>query len=83
MVDTIEDGKSESTDELAVGTRVRVYPGSDNEAHGVIAEDFGDDLEPQSVDYNDTHIADPARRWAVTLDSGELVFVNSDQLAAE
>ncbi|EID14693.1 hypothetical protein [Mycolicibacterium phlei] len=82
MVDTVEDDKSESTAEIAVGTRVRVHPGSDNEASGVVVEDFGE-IEHLCVEYNDTHIADPARRWAVTLDSGELVFVDTDQLAAE
>jgi len=28
-------------------------------------------------------IVGPARRWAVVLDAGDLVFVDSDQLAAE
>jgi hypothetical protein len=34
------------------------------------------------VDLGD-RIVGPARRWAVTLDAGGLVFVDSDQLVAE
>ena len=35
------------------------------------------------LDIGDNHIVVPARRWAVTLDAGGLVFVDSDQLVAE
>jgi hypothetical protein len=35
------------------------------------------------VDFGDNHMVGPARRWAVALDAGGLVFVDSDQLAAE
>ena len=35
------------------------------------------------VDIGENHMVDPARRWAVALDACGLVFVDSDQLAAE
>jgi hypothetical protein len=47
----------------------------------VIVEDFGE-LAGQAVDIGGQHI-DPARRWAVQLDAGNLVFADSDQLVPE
>jgi hypothetical protein len=67
---------------VAVNVRVRVYPRTDGEVGGTVVEDFGD-LAGQVVDIGEKHIAGPARRWAVALDTGGLVFVDSDQLAAE
>jgi hypothetical protein len=61
--------------------RVRVYPGTDAEGPGVIVEDFGD-LAGHAVDVGARHI-DPARRWAVQLDTGNLVFADSNQLVPE
>jgi hypothetical protein len=49
---------------------------------GTVVEDFGD-LAGHAVDIGENHIAGPARRWAVALDAGGLVFVDSDQLVAE
>ena len=72
------DGRSA---QLAVNTRVRLYPGTGTESRGVIVEDFGD-LAGQAVEIGGHHI-DPARRWAVVLDSGDLVFVNNDELVPE
>ena len=66
---------------VAVNVRVRVYPGTDTEVRGSVVEDFGD-MAGHAVDIGD-RIVDPARRWAVTLDIGDLVFVDSDQLVAE
>ncbi|MGY4652594.1 hypothetical protein [Mycobacterium sp. URHB0021] len=66
--------------DIAVGRSVRVYPGTDREKTGVIVEDFGDDVG-QPVDIGPDHFADPARRWAVTLTDGTLVFVDSGDLA--
>ncbi len=60
---------------------VRVYPGTDAETRGLIVEDFGD-LAGQAVQIGGRHI-DPARRWAVQLDTGNLVFVNTDQLVPD
>jgi hypothetical protein len=67
---------------VAVDVRVRVYPGTDGEVRGAVVEDFGD-LAGQVVDIGENHIVGAARRWAVALDAGGLVFVDSDQLAAE
>ena len=66
---------------VAVNVRVRVYLGTDAEVRGTVVEDFGD-LAGHAVDIGD-RIAGPARRWAVALDAGGLVFVDSDQLVAE
>jgi hypothetical protein len=68
--------------DVAVDARVRVYPGTDAEDVGLVVEDFGE-ARGQAVDVGNVHIADPARRWAVMLDAGSLVFVDSDQLIAE
>jgi hypothetical protein len=66
---------------LAVDMPVRVYPGTVAEKRGVILEDFGD-TAGVGVVVADNQIAAPARRWAVQLDAGDLVFVDSDELAA-
>jgi hypothetical protein len=68
--------------QLALDMRVRVYPGTDAECGGLIVEDFGE-TAGHPVDIGSEHIADPARRWAVILDTGALVFADSDQLLAE
>lgn len=66
--------------DFAVGGRVRVYPGSSDERSGIIVDDFGDDAG-YGVDIGGQHIANASRRWAITLDDGNLVFVDSFQLA--
>ena len=66
---------------VAVNVRVRVSPGTGGEVGGTVVEDFGD-LAGHAVDIGENHIG-PARRWAVALDAGGLVFVDSDQLVAE
>jgi hypothetical protein len=77
-VDAMSD--TATTADFAVGDRVRVYPGSSDERSGTIVEDFGDDAG-YDIDIGTTHIADAARRWAITLDEGNLMFVDSFQLA--
>jgi len=67
---------------VAVNARVRIYPGTDREVRGTVVEDFGD-LAGHEVDIGENHIVGPARRWAVALDAGGLVFVDSDPLAAD
>jgi hypothetical protein len=76
-------GKAGDTDDcpVAVNARVRIYPETDDEVGGTVVEDFGD-LAGQAVNIGD-RIVGPARRWAVALDAGGLVFVDSDQLAAD
>jgi hypothetical protein len=67
---------------VAVNVRVRVYPRTDGEVGGTVVEDFGD-LAGHVVDIGENQMVGPARRWAVALDAGGLVFVDSDQLAAD
>jgi hypothetical protein len=67
---------------VAANVRVRVYPGTDGEVRGTVVEDFGD-IAGHAVDIGENHIVGPARRWAVVLDAGGLVFVDSDQLVAD
>ena len=66
---------------VGVNSRVRVFPGTDAESRGVVVEDFGE-MTAQAVDIGDHHFADPARRWAVLLDAGMLMFLDTDQLVA-
>jgi hypothetical protein len=68
--------------ELAVGVRVRVRPGQSTETSGTVVEDFGDDVGIP-VDIGTTHISDPARRWAIMLDTGGLEFLDSEHLSVE
>jgi hypothetical protein len=68
--------------QFEVNSRVRVYPGTDAETRGIVVEDFGE-MTPQAVDIGDSHFADPARRWAVLLETGSLVFIDTDQLLPE
>jgi len=67
---------------VAVDRRVRVYIDTDAETTGLVVEDF-EELAGHGVDLGAVHIADAARRWAVLLDEGTLVFVDSHQLAPE
>ena len=65
--------------DFAVGQRVRVYPGSSDERFGVIVEDFGDSAG-YAVTVVNTRIAEPSRRWAIELDDGTLIFVDTADL---
>jgi hypothetical protein len=67
---------------VAVNVRVHIYPETGGEVGGTVVEDFGD-LAGHAVDIGENHIVGPARRWAVALDAGGLVFVDNDQLVAE
>jgi hypothetical protein len=66
-------------DPVSVGERVRVYPGTDAEKAGVVVDDFGE-TGGSGVQIGDKQIAGPARRWAILLDAGELVFVDSSDV---
>jgi len=72
------DGSEDSG--IAVGVSVRVYPGTDRERLGVVVEDFGDSAG-HAVQIGQEQIVDAARRWAVTLGDGNLVFVDSGDVA--
>jgi hypothetical protein len=65
--------------DLAVGQRVRVYPSSSDERFGVIVEDFGDSAG-YAVTVVNTRVAEPSRRWAIELDDGNLIFVDTADL---
>jgi hypothetical protein len=67
--------------QLAVGSQVRIYPGTDGERRGRIIEDFGD-TAGLGVQLGDQLLADAARRWAVQLADGGLVFVDDGDLEA-
>ncbi|KUH93945.1 hypothetical protein [Mycobacterium sp. IS-3022] len=76
------DREQNDYSEFAVDVRVRVNPDTDTEIHGVIVEDFGE-MAAAAVDIGSNHFADPARRWAVISDEGNLLFADSDQLSPE
>ncbi|WKG02193.1 hypothetical protein [Mycolicibacterium sp. HK-90] len=65
---------------VAVGSSVVVYPGTEEELHGTVVEDFAD-LAGAAVEVAGERIVEPARRWAVNLDDGGLVFVDDDSIA--
>ena len=69
-------------DPVGVGSRVRVHPGTDSEMGGVVVDDFGE-MSGHAVQIGEQQFVGPARRWAVSLDAGELVFVDSGDLTAE
>ncbi|WP_233151366.1 hypothetical protein [Mycobacterium lehmannii] len=74
--------ESGSAPDPPVGAMVWVFPGTDRECRGVIAEDFGE-AAGHGVNIGAARIADAARRWAVSLDDGRLVFVDDKDIAAE
>lgn len=83
MTQGIQDSASDSDAEsITVGSPVLVYPGTDHEMRGVVVEDFAD-LAGKAVDIAETRIVEAARRWAVSLAAGGLVFVDSDSIAAD
>lgn len=83
MADQSVDDREQGHDsELAVDVRVLVNGGTDDETRGVIVEDFGE-MTAVAVDIGANHFADPARRWAVMLDEGTLMFADSNQLSPE
>ena len=68
-------------DDLGVNSPVVVYPGTDQQQGGVIVDDFGESAG-HAIDIGTNRIVDAARRWAVRLNNGDLVFLDSDQLQA-
>jgi hypothetical protein len=73
-------GDGSADNGIAVGVSVRVYPGTERERLGVVVEDFGDSAG-QRVHVGQHQIVDAARRWAVSLGDGDLVFADSGDLA--
>jgi hypothetical protein len=73
------DGSEDSG--IAVGVLVRVYPGTDRERLGVVVEDFGDSAG-HGVQIGQEQIVDAARLvGGQPLGDGNLVFVDSSDLA--
>ena len=75
-----DKGKKPAEDRVAVGASVRVYPGTERERLGIVVEDFGESAG-HPVDVGGQTIAGAARRWGVQLGDGDLVFVDSADLA--
>ena len=75
-------GGSTAAEVVTLNTRVRVHPDTPAELRGVVVEDFGESAG-QSVEIGEQRVAEPARRWAVTLDAGELVFVDDEDITPE
>ena len=73
-------GDGSADNGIAVGVSVRVYPDTDRERLGVVVADFGD-TPGERVHIGQHHIADAARRWAVELGDGDLVFADTSELA--
>lgn len=71
----------DSGQEVKVDAPVRVYPGTSREVQGFVVEDFGD-IAGHAVDVGEHHIVDAARRWAVRLADGSLVFVDDGDVAS-
>ena len=69
----------DSERQVKVDDAVRVYPGTPEEVYGFVVEDFGV-TAGQAVDIGEHHIVDAARRWAVRLSDGSLVFVDDDDI---
>ena len=69
----------DSERQVKVDDAVRVYPGTPEEVYGFVVEDFGD-FSGEAVDIGEHHIVDAARRWAVRLSDGSLVFVDDDDI---
>ncbi len=74
-----QPGSGRGGRQIAVGSWVRVYPGTDRERLGRVVEDFGD-TAGHRVQVGKHQIVDAARRWAVQLADGGLVFVDDGDL---
>ena len=67
---------AEGETRFGVGCRVRMADGSNTT--GEIVEDFGSLAGAEVV--VDAHLTARARRWAVALDDGRMVFVDDDDI---
>ncbi|MGJ6121460.1 hypothetical protein QN239_02645 [Mycolicibacterium sp. Y3] len=72
---------TDSVSDFMIGQRVLVYPGTSEERGGTVVEDFGDSAGV-AVTIGEDLIVAPSRRWAITLDDGVLVFLDSVDLAS-
>jgi hypothetical protein len=69
----------EAGDPLRVGAQVLVRRRSERAAPGAVVEDYADHIHPQDRG----HAWAPVHRWAVALDDGRLVFVDTDDLTVD
>ena len=76
-----DSGGGGGSGQVKVDAAVRVYPGTPQEVYGFVVEDFGD-FSGESVDIGEHHIVDAARRWAVRLSDGSLVFVDDGDVVS-
>ncbi len=67
--------------QVKVDAAVRVYPDTPEEVFGFVVEDFGG-ISGEAVDIGEHHIVDAARRWAVRLADGSLVFVDDADIVS-
>lgn len=81
MTKSQDEATAGGSGEVKVDAAVRVYPGTPQEVYGFVVEDFGSDAG-EAVDIGEYHIVDAARRWAVRLADGSLVFVDDDDLVS-
>jgi hypothetical protein len=73
-----DSGVGDHDNPLTVGSRVVI----DENRSGKIVDDFGPPVEGSAVDLGGGHET-KARRWAVALDDGDLVFVDDEGLEPE
>ena len=82
MAKRVNRGAGESAPPpLEVDAPVVVFSGTDQQQGGVIVEDFGESAG-HAVEIGGNRIVGPARRGAVKLNDGTLVFVDSEQISA-
>jgi hypothetical protein len=81
MTQSRGDSDADGSGQVKVDAAVRVYPGTPQEVYGFVIEDFGD-ISGEAVDIGEHHIVDAARRWAVRLADGSLVFVDDGDIVS-
>ncbi|OBA93243.1 hypothetical protein A5662_20205 [Mycobacteriaceae bacterium 1482268.1] len=80
MTQFSDEAATDDSGGVKVDAAVRVYPGTSREARGIVIDDFGE-ISGEAVAIGEHHIVDAARRWAVRLTDGTLVFVDDDDIA--
>jgi hypothetical protein len=81
MTQSQDESSAGGKGQVKVDGAVRVYPGTPQEVYGHVVEDFGG-ISGHAVDIGEHHIVDAARRWAVRLSDGSLVFVDDGDLVS-
>jgi hypothetical protein len=81
MTQSRDDTDAGGSGEVRVDAAVRVYPDTPQEVYGFVIEDFGA-MSGHAVDIGEHHIVDAARRWAVRLADGSLLFVDDGDVVS-